>query len=267
MKPLLVDPLYCMGNRSLMEKLKIALGIIANPDMLVKDKLGIVDKPLYKMRNGVKLYTRKMTTDINDAVVVLSGKEYPEELLGIADVKNPIVLDCGGHIGTFSLFTKTVNSSSIIYTMEPVKDNLELLTKNLEVNEIEDVTIIPKALYNSSGQLYIDLQNKPFDAGQVVTTKPSHTEYVEIESITFPELLESYSLSSIDLMKIDIEGSEYPLLESYSELIQSKVKRVIMEYHPAGHKAKRDRIVELLTSSDKMELIYETKNILGFAQK
>ena len=107
------NPGYCMGNRSRREKFLVALGILANPWMLLLDKLGLAKHPTYQTRTGMSFQTRGQTTDINDAVVVLSGKEYPPELMGLEDSRQQyndrprVVLDCGGHIGTFSMYVKS----------------------------------------------------------------------------------------------------------------------------------------------------------------
>ncbi len=71
--------------------------------------------------------TREQRPDVNEAIVVLSGREYPPALLGISDVDTPIVLDCGGHIGTFSLYVRTINPSALLYVLEPLPENVEML--------------------------------------------------------------------------------------------------------------------------------------------
>src|SRR5262249_50323480 len=137
------NPNDCMGNRSSWEKLMVALGILSNPWMLLLDKLGLVKDPVYHSRTGVVFTTRGKTTDINDAVVVLSGKEYPPELLGLDDQnKNPtpVILDCGGHIGSFTMYIKSHWPQSQIFVMEPVPDNLKLLRANIERNNLNGVT-------------------------------------------------------------------------------------------------------------------------------
>jgi FkbM family methyltransferase len=261
------NPNYCMGNRSTAQKLGVALRVLANPWLLLFDKLGLVKQPQYRTRSGIRFAARGKTTDVNDAVVVLSGREYPPELLGITGKNEPVIVDAGGHIGTFSLFAHRVNKSAKLFILEPVADNLQLLQSNLMRNAVS-ATVIPKALYSQAGTLYIDLEGKPFDAGQVTMQQPAAgTRYFTIEAITFADLMRLYNLARIDLLKLDIEGSEYPVLEHSLNDIVEHVHRIIMEFHPAGDQERRDFIVQTLTERGPYTLIYETKNILGFESK
>lgn len=258
------DPTYCMGHLSFLAKARIAFSILSNPILFVLDKLGFIKSPLYHTKNGMVVVTRPKTSDINDAIVVLSGNEYPETLLGITGKENPVVLDCGGHIGSFSLWAKHLNSSSKVFVMEPVVENLELLKKNLSLNKRTDVTVIPFALYGQSGHFYINLDGRPFDAGQVVSSRPTSGKYFEIDALTLSEVLEQNGLTRVDLMKMDIEGSEYSVINASLETLSVSVKRIIMEYHIDSHANGRDEIVTALTANNKFSLIYESRNVLGF---
>lgn len=259
------NPQYCMGNRSLWEKFIIAITTFKNPWMLILDKFGFLKNPIYRTKSGQQIYTRPKTTDVNDAVVVLSGREYPPELLGIKNLSNPVVLDAGGHIGSFSLYVKSINPQSQIIVMEPVKENLTMLHKNLSINHLVGITVIDKALYASSGHFYIDLDSKPYDAGQLVTEKPEGSKkYFEIDAITLDEVIARTGVTKIDLMKMDIEGSEYEVFRASLETFRTTVKRVIMEYHIDHHPQGRDEIVSMLCDQKAFSLVYESKNILGF---
>jgi FkbM family methyltransferase len=264
------NPQYCMGNRSAGEKFMVALSILRNPWMLLLDKLGLVKLPLYQTRaNGerasVQFQSRGGTTDINDAVVVLSGKEYPPELLGLANKGADLtVLDCGGHIGTFTMYLKSLYPQAKVLVMEPVPDNLALLQQNIGRNNLTDVTIIPFALYGQSGTFYIDLAGKQFDAVHVTAEKPTHDQFVTIEAKALDEVLAENGTEKIDLMKLDIEGAEYHIFAHSLSALATRVGRIIMEFHPAGDTAKRNEIVERLCTDGPFKLIYETKNILGF---
>jgi FkbM family methyltransferase len=257
-----------MGNRSTLQKFFVALSILANPWMLLLDKLGIVSKPQYTSRTGMSFFTRGKTTDINDAVVVLSGKEYPQELTGLNrggfNGGAPVVLDCGGHIGSFTLYIKSHWPHAKVFAMEPVPDNQELFKKNMDQNKLSDVTMIPFALYGESGTFYIDMAGKQFDAVSVSNQKPEHNEFLTIHAKTLAEVVAENNISSIDLMKLDIEGAEYHIFEHSLPELGKYVRRIIMEFHPAGDKARRDQIVDRLCKDGPFTLIYETKNILGF---
>lgn len=255
-----------MGAQPTWRKLWIALSLLSNPFLLLLDKLGLVKKPLYNTRRGMSIYTRGQTTDINDVVVVLSGNEYPFELLGLAS-QSPVVVDGGAHIGSFTLYLKSLYPQSRIWALEPVAENRELFQSNVALNKIDDVALIPYALYGQAGRYYIDLSGKQFDALQVSDQKPDHDNFLEIEALPLDEIISRYNIPTIDLLKLDVEGSEYHIFEHSLDQLARSVKRLIMEFHPAGDQQKRDWIVKRLCEQGPFELVYETKNILGFKNK
>lgn len=259
------EPNSCMGNQPLWKKFWIALSLFRNPWVLFLDKFGLLKQPLYQIKSGLQLQTRGKTTDVNDAVVVLGGYEYPEKLLGLEGLTNPNVLDVGGHIGCFSLYVKNLYPNARVTILEPASENLKLLKQNLELNRISDVNIVDKALFPQTGHFYLNWDGRPMDAGQVERNKPENSKkYIEIDSISFEDLLSKYELGTIDLLKLDIEGSEYGVIESSLENFGAKVRRIIMEYHTDHRPDGRNEIVDMLTKHSAFELVYESKNILGF---
>lgn len=52
-----------------------------------------------------------------------------------------------------------------------------------------------------------------------------------INTITLEEIIEENNLDYIDILKIDIEGSEYDVIPSISEEILSKIKQITIEFH------------------------------------
>lgn len=59
----------------------ILLNQLSNWPMLFKDKLFGGDNVLYNFRNGEVIECHTKSTDINEAMVMLSGIEYPEQFL------------------------------------------------------------------------------------------------------------------------------------------------------------------------------------------
>lgn len=262
------NPNECMGNRSSWEKFRIAWGILANPWMLLLDKLGIVKHPTYFSRTGLAFETRGQTTDINDAVVVLSGKEYPAELVGLDNLQfsdtKPMVLDCGGHIGTFSLYIKSHWPNTQILAVEPVPANQQLFHKNIQLNNLQGITLLPLAISGRPGEFYMDLSDKQFDAVNITSQKPVHNNFITIQAISLKQLLEQQGITKVDLMKLDVEGAEYDIIPNSISELKSSVQRLIMEFHPAGDKNKRDQLIAWMCDEAEFELIFESKNILGF---
>ena len=52
---------------------------------------------------------------------------------------------------------------------------------------------------------------------------------IDIQYLTFSNLIEKYSISSIDLLQIDVEGAEFEILSSIN-FEKIKIKKIIFEF-------------------------------------
>ena len=54
-------------------------------------------------------------------------------------------------------------------------------------------------------------------------------EEIDVQYLTFSNLMEKYSVSSIDLLQIDVEGAEFQILNSIN-FEKIEIKKIIFEY-------------------------------------
>ena len=72
----------------------------------------------------------------------------------------------------------------------------------------------------------IDRQRK-YDTGGFVQ---NFTER-KVACITLPSLADKYKLSKINLLKLDVEGSEYEIFDGLGETDLESVNQILMEFH------------------------------------
>ena len=53
----------------------------------------------------------------------------------------------------------------------------------------------------------------------------------QIQTITLDDIIEENNLSYIDILKVDIEGSEYDIMPNISDDVYSKIKQITIEFH------------------------------------
>ncbi len=149
--------------------------------------------------------------------------------------KGDNVLDCGANIGYFTLlFARLVGSEGKVYAFEPEPRNFEFLTRNIQLNGYSRVTAINKAVSDGTGvvRLYIN----PKDTGhhtikQYSGVTDDNRKFVDIESISLDSFFKDKY--SIDVIKMDIEGSEPLAFSGMDNLIkESKNLKMIMEFYP-----------------------------------
>ncbi len=146
------------------------------------------------------------------------------------DKKDPVIIDCGSHFGQAVIFFKLIYPKSKIICFEPDKYTFSLLRENVESNSIQDIEIHNKAVADYDGE--IDFYNIEDNQGSIVMSTVK--ERVQNGKINVVEAtrLSNYINSTIDFLKMDIEGAEISVLK---ELIKSNklryIKQLVIEYH------------------------------------
>lgn len=64
-----------------------------------------------------------------------------------------IVIDCGAHVGTFTV--KTAEKADLVISIEPVKENPNSLRENVKCLKLKNVIVIGEALSSKAGFEYL----------------------------------------------------------------------------------------------------------------
>ena len=158
------------------------------------------------------------------------GGEY-----GDIDVAGKTVVDVGAHIGAFSVFA-ALRGARRVLAYEPAEENFRLLV----INSAGYPAIEPhRAAVWRSDRVGPALQLRPSanvtntGGGSVLACEsicghaPGHAEGREVGAIAFDDIVES--VGTVGLLKIDAEGSEYPILATSRRL--DRVEAIVGEYH------------------------------------
>ncbi len=137
--------------------------------------------------------------------------------------KDSIVFDIGGYEGqwTSDIFSKY---SCRIYIFEPVLEFIDNIKKRFEKNK--KILTFKFGLGNKSKMAKISLSK---DSSSLYGTGTIHQNVKIVRAVDF---LKEKDITKIDLMKINIEGGEYDLLEDF---IQSgeikKIGNIQVQFH------------------------------------
>ena len=154
-----------------------------------------------------------------------------------------IVMECGGHHGlTAVVIAKWIGDGGYLYSFEPNPDNVSIMEKNLEINQIKNVKIIPNAVGSADGTILV--------------SNSSSNSYIlkgkENNGIQVPVVkLDDYIDLKPTVIKIDVEGFEIEVLKGAKQLLKTLPKLVI-ELHP-------DMITRYGTSVDELLLLIDSR--------
>lgn len=118
--------------------------------------------------------------------------------------ENSIVMDVGAYTGIWiDEIIKRYNP--YVYLLEPVKEFYDILVEKFKNNSKVKVMMVAVASSNRIGTIYL---NKDGSSSNTTSNTALYVEYKTIDSI-----LKEWSIGMIDLVQINIEGDEYPLLD------------------------------------------------------
>ena len=175
---------------------------------------------------------RRFTSDLEVFNQIFFLDEYSAIVNEIKEnniVVNTII-DAGANIGLATIYLQRYFPFAKFYCIEPNKRNVLQLKKNLKLNSIE-AKIFQRGLWNKNVRLYLD---RSFRDGKewsyAVTEKFDETEH--FDAIELNGFVKENSIKTIDLLKIDIEGSEFKIFSKDSDLaFLSITKSIAIEIH------------------------------------
>ncbi len=134
-----------------------------------------------------------------------------------------IVFDLGGYQGqwTSDIFSKY---RSRIYVFEPVREYADFIKNRFKQNK--KISVYNYGLSEENKTLDIYLNNESTSIIKQTSDKE------KIKLVKFSDFIKKYEISSIDLIKINIEGAEYDLMDHIIETdFISKIKNVQIQFH------------------------------------
>ena len=180
---------------------------------------------------------------------------------GFTPLPDSICVDIGANIGSTSLiWAKSINRG-IIFAVEPHPGTFSLLERNIAINNANH-KIIPRqiAIGATDGDMTLFVSEQGTMAMKPANYKWKGKE-ITVQSMSLDSFIQTEKISSIDILKIDIEGYEVETLEGASQTLKH-TKHVVLEYHSAEL---RKRCIEILVqngfeSHEKGSLIFCWKN-------
>lgn len=169
------------------------------------------------------VYLRNDTSDLTIFYQIFQKNEYQ-----ITFNEAPkTIIDCGANIGLASVYFKNKFPNSKIIAIEPEKSNFELLLKNTE--KYPDIHCINCGIWHKTCSL--EMQPNTHEKCGFIFTETNGNSQNTVQALSLPEIMEKFKLQQIDLLKIDIEGSEKELFENNSSAWLSKCNCIIIELH------------------------------------
>lgn len=140
-------------------------------------------------------------------------------------------IDAGSNIGLTSVYFSMFFPNSNFITIEPESSNFQTMSYNLAKNGVNTTEKAKAGLWSSNSFLRIirDFRDKNDWSFRVEETQ----EQTDLKAYSINYLIEKNNFETIDILKIDIEGSEKEVLTSPNADVSylAKTKCVAIEIH------------------------------------
>jgi FkbM family methyltransferase len=175
---------------------------------------------------GAPLLLRSGTSDVEAFYKIFAWKEYhlpPEFLPG----RVRSIVDLGANIGFSVFYFASQFPGAQIIGLEPDSENYQLLEMN--TRNIKRLNLVNAGIWSRRASLRIENPHDRPDSYRVCECPPGAPGSIPAYSV--PDLMETYHLDEIDILKVDVEGAERQIFTEGCEAWLPKVRTLIIELH------------------------------------
>lgn len=154
---------------------------------------------------------------------IFMRKEYAVALP--ASFKPEFIIDGGANIGFTSIFFANRYPTARILSIEPDADNFKSLVEN--ITPYGTITPVQSALWHRREEIHI-VDRGYGERGFMIERDAVGTT---LQAVSLVDLMNEYKLPHIDILKMDIEGSEKEVFEEGYDYWLPRTKCLIVELH------------------------------------
>lgn len=171
--------------------------------------------------NPIKV--RAGTSDVSVFGQIFVDEEYNFPI----SIKPELIIDGGANVGYASIYFANKFRDAHIIAVEPEKSNIEILKEN--TSYYPNIEVIESAIWDDN--TYLKIKDIGLGNWGFVVEKTRPNEPESFKAITIQKLLTESGYEKIDILKLDIEGSEKEVFSNMYEEWLCKVSILIIELH------------------------------------
>jgi FkbM family methyltransferase len=200
---------------------------------------------------GLK-FNHHLRGDISRCTYV-DGRYEPNEMFAVARLLAPgmCVVDAGANEGLFTILAaRIVGESGTVHAFEPSPREQSRLQANLAVNRLSNVKVHRTALGRAPGKSTLRVAEASHPGhnalGGFMYAGTVLEESVEVDIVTLDQAVRGEKLTRLDLLKIDVEGSEVDVLQGADEVLRTLRPVVLAEAQDESLRRMGSNVGELL---------------------
>lgn len=183
---------------------------------------------LYKTHYGFLLWLDQ--EKYLDRYIIENGVFEPDSSYIVNHLIKPgdVVLDVGANIGYYTvLFARLVKKSGKVICFEPSEHYRKLLKKNIEENELMNVSLMEYGLSDRARKSDIHIGDSSATLHWVSESASSRIERITLEKLD--DVIGQFNPDKIDFIKVDIDGHEPAFLAGAWQTIERFNPVILLE--------------------------------------
>jgi len=181
--------------------------------------------------------------------------EKMKKIIGSDD----IIIDIGANIGYYVLLEAKLAKSGKVYAIEPVPANLELLKRNVELNNYYNVEIFNYGIGDTNEEREMFVVEKSNLCSFIKDPYTDIKNKIKVPVIKLDDFVEKFVGEYPSLIRMDTEGFEYNIIKGADKILKNnKPLKLFIELHPCRiSEEKINYVVNTLEkNSFRVEFIY-----------
>lgn len=145
--------------------------------------------------------------------------------------KGNVIFDIGANIGLMSVYASILTGKNgRVYSFEPHPRTFQILNENIRINKLSNVKTFKLALSNQVREGFI-YENLAINRGAAsLNSNITNNEGISVQISTLDAFCDKYQIDQIDVLKLDIEGEEYKMLQGSLEFFKDKKPIICVEF-------------------------------------
>lgn len=208
--------------------------------------------------SSASLRFRRHTSDLTCFKQIFIDREYDFPMPAPATI-----IDLGANSGMFTIWIKNKYPDAHVIALEPEPDNFKALQSN--TSGLHGVKTFNLAVWSSSANLNVCYQKGGEWAATVgQDSRLDHDSNVvasSVRGISISDLLEEEGLSHVDLLKIDIEGSELEIFNGDCSWLR-RIGIIVIELHDYMRPGCSKAVMDALSCLSDYSLSWKGENLI-----
>ena len=249
-------------------------------------KLVVGGSALYQLPNKLEVFHHNRNETEHLYHQIFENQFYLKR--GISIKPGDCIFDVGANIGLFTLFVFHQVRNASVYSFEPIPSNFEKLRNNVALYGLDanlfncglsdrertaTFTFYPN--WSACSGVYANVEEEEealktflINQGELVAEYADELiegrydgEQVVCQLRTLSEVIRQHNIERIDLLKLDVEKSEWDVLEGIEAADWQKIRQVVVEVHDLD--GRLERMQQLLAEQGFVVEVEQDAGLVG----